>query len=267
MAKKKSVILKAAIVDVETTGLKTSDEIVELTIILFAFNRETGERLELLDEYTGLREPGCKIDPIAAKKHGLTLDVLRGQCLDDGRVRALIEQADYLIAHNASFDRRFIGGLYPDLPPKKWLCTVQSFNWHSKGYPNEKLETLLKGHGIVRANAHRAGDDARALMELIFLTDANTQKPYFAELLQVKPLGRPRTRPEARPQAAQAPTAISTVNDLERHTKPVYTEPVINPAFRKRARKWNPWQIGMAVFVLGSLGCLGLSILGRLLGY
>lgn len=287
MPRKKNPIQKAAIIDVETTGLSAGDEVVELTAILFSFNRDTGEKVEILDEYSGLREPGCAIHPIAQSKHGLTLDVLRGQCLDDGRVCEIINQADYLIAHNASFDRRFVASLYPDLPTQKWLCTVQSFNWHSKGYKNEQLETLLKGHNIVRENTHRAGDDARALMELIFRVDAGTQKPYFAELLQSKPLGRPRSRPDDRPRVRREPVefVFEPGNFVDSEELTQVEHPTTNaipvakvvlpvespPTVGNSARKWKTWQIGAVVVaglvVLGCGGCLGLSVLGRLLGY
>ena len=68
MPRKKNPIQKAAIIDVETTGLSAGDEVVELTAILFSFNRDTGEKVEILDEYSGLREPGCAISSDCPKQ-------------------------------------------------------------------------------------------------------------------------------------------------------------------------------------------------------
>ena len=52
----------AGCIDVETTGLSPyTNEIIELGLVLFAFNRQTGKIIEVLEEYTGLREPVCSI--------------------------------------------------------------------------------------------------------------------------------------------------------------------------------------------------------------
>ena len=60
----------AAFVDVETTGLDhRSDEVVELAIVLFAYDRSTGRILDIIDNYTGLRDPGR---PIPERRDGGT---------------------------------------------------------------------------------------------------------------------------------------------------------------------------------------------------
>jgi hypothetical protein len=72
----------AAVIDVETTGLNPHrDEIVELAITLFRYDRVKGQVLEVVSEYSGLREPSCPIRRDATAVHGITrrmVQVLRG---------------------------------------------------------------------------------------------------------------------------------------------------------------------------------------------
>ena len=64
---------KAAFVDVETTGLDpTTEEIVELSIMLFAYDKGNGKIFGVLEEYTGRREPSEPIPKEAYKIHGIT---------------------------------------------------------------------------------------------------------------------------------------------------------------------------------------------------
>lgn len=112
----------AAFVDVETTGLSTrSDEVVELAIALFAFDRDTGEIKGIVDEYSGLRDPGRPIPGSATGVHGIRDCDVKGKRLDDEQVLRLMDRAEFLVAHNESFDRPFVERLYPEAAGKTWL--------------------------------------------------------------------------------------------------------------------------------------------------
>jgi DNA polymerase-3 subunit epsilon len=174
----------AAFVDVETTGLDhRSDEVVELAIVLFAYDRSTGRILDIIDNYTGLRDPGRPIPKGATAVHGIRDRDVRGKRLDDRRVLSLIGQADFLVAHNASFDRAFVERLYPQVKGKFWACSMRGVPWKDMGFASRALQNLLRDHGIVPKRAHRGADDAAAALSLLAKQDANGRY-YFSYLVE-----------------------------------------------------------------------------------
>lgn len=174
--------LRAAVVDVETTGLNNAtDEVVELGLVLFEFDHLTGQVLSTVEEYTGLRDPGRPIPEGASRAHGLTWDDVRGHALDDARVKRLLSSAMFLIAHNMKFDRGFIERLYPEARRMKWLCSMDGVNWKAKGFPSKGLQQLLERHGLVAEAAHRALDDAKNTLRL--LAQPQGGKTYLSELV------------------------------------------------------------------------------------
>jgi hypothetical protein len=98
----------AALVDCETTGLYHQDELIELAVILFYFDRTTAAVHGIADWYVGWREPAVEINPDATKKNGITRDMVAGKMLDSRRVDAIFDRAEFFIAHNAGFDSRFV---------------------------------------------------------------------------------------------------------------------------------------------------------------
>lgn len=174
----------AAVVDVETTGLSPwRDEIVELAALLFAFERATGQICGVVDEYTGLREPSVPISPEAARVNGITPEMVRGQRLDQARVETIFRRAEFLVAHNASFDRGFVTRLFPLTKQKLWLCSMRHVDWRAMGFASAALQSLLRHHGIQVQRAHRGGDDARATLDLLSCQGPDG-RPYFYWLLR-----------------------------------------------------------------------------------
>ncbi|MGE5604152.1 MAG: exonuclease domain-containing protein [Bacteroidota bacterium] len=177
---------KAAFIDVETTGLNPAyEEIIELAITLFAFNRESGKILGIIDEYIGLREPSCPISRGAYLVHHINNQAVKGKILDKIKIEALINQADFLIAHNAGFDKGFVGKMFPIALSKPWYCSMNGIKWYQKGFPSKALQKLLTAHQIQVDRAHRAGADVRACLMLLSLMNQNGMT-YLQEMLNGK---------------------------------------------------------------------------------
>ena len=152
------------IVDTETTGLTHDDEIVEIACLLL---EKQGRRLKELGRYEGLREPGCRVNPHAEAAHGLSMTRLRGHRVDLPTINRLFERSDVVVAHNASFDRRFVHALVPESRSCQWLCSCRGIAWKSHGMPNGRLQDLIAHHDIDPGQAHRAMSDVVALARLL----------------------------------------------------------------------------------------------------
>lgn len=180
--------LRASIVDVETTGLNpAADEVVELALVLFSFDPRTGTDIQVLDEYCGLRDPGRPIPAGATGAHGLTDADVRGQALDEERVRSILARSHCLIAHNVSFDRGFVERLFPEARRLPWLCSMDGIDWRGRGQASKGLQQLLAAHRIEPGSAHRALDDARATLRLLATVQPNG-RTYLADLISRLPL-------------------------------------------------------------------------------
>jgi len=177
---------RAAFIDVETTGLNPAhEEIIELAITLFAFNRETGKILGIIDEYLGLREPSCPISRGAFSVHHISNQAVKGKILDEVKIESLISQADFLIAHNAGFDKGFVGKMFPTALSKPWYCSMNGIKWYQKGFSSKALQKLLTAHQIQVDRAHRADADVRACLLLLSLMNQNGMT-YLQEMLNSK---------------------------------------------------------------------------------
>ncbi len=173
----------AAVVDLETTGFnQASDEILELAIVLFAFSQQEGCIKGVVDDYVGLREPSLQQWGSAHSVNHLHRAMLKGKRIDDERVLNIVDRAEFLVAHNAGFDRRFLRALFPVAEVKPWLCAMNGVCWQARGFASKKMHDLLAARGIWIDEPHRALADARAVLQLLNCTDERGDT-YFAELV------------------------------------------------------------------------------------
>lgn len=162
----------AGFVDVETTGLSPGvDEVVEFAIVLFAFDPATGDIAGIVDEYAGLRDPGRPIPPEATRVHGIRDRDVLGKRLDRRRIMALVERTEFLVAHNAAFDRAFVQKLLPETSSKQWYCSMNGVPWKRLGFASKGLQNLLADHGIRVERAHRGLDDVIGALTLLASSD------------------------------------------------------------------------------------------------
>ena len=223
---------QAAIVDVETTGISRKDEIVEIAVLLFTFDRESGCFLSKDDYYQGYQEPTFEIEPEAAAVHGLTKEKLKGQSIDHEKVRSLLQKAEFLVAHNAVFDRRFLFYAYPEFSDKEWHCSMRSINWIAAGCENKQLQTILAQHKIIPTRAHSAYDDVACLYELLSKIENKTGRPYFAAVMNALPV---RTKYEMQRAGEAGNYLYGTYVDEWEEWMASY----LKSDLKTKQRKWN----------------------------
>ncbi|HEX7672640.1 MAG TPA: 3'-5' exonuclease, partial [Bdellovibrio sp.] len=173
-----------AVVDVETTGLNhAEDQIIEIGLRQFLFNRNTGEVLSLAKSYSSFQDPGRPLSAEIIALTGITDEMIANQKINWDEVNALLSECALVIAHNARFDRPFIDKKSKPSNEKIWACSLKQIDWNAKGFFSSKLELLNIYHGFF-TDSHRALNDADALLYLLSLPSGGDQKPYLHELMQ-----------------------------------------------------------------------------------
>lgn len=175
----------AACIDIETTGVSArSDAITEVAIALFRYAEDTGQILGIVDQQSFLGEPSVPIPPEVARLTAITPQLVQGRAIDWDSVRRVLDQAEFLVAHNADFERRFLSRIPGLIANKLLLCSLHLPTWRSAGTKSSlRLEHLTAAHGIGHV-AHRAFGDVLASVQLLAQTSPITGKPYFAEILR-----------------------------------------------------------------------------------
>ena len=162
----------AVMVDTETTGTSASDVVIEIALQPFWFDVRTGVLLEISDPYEGLQDPGRPIPPEASAVNGITDADVKGKVIDWKRVNVMLENAHFVIAYNAAFDRPMVSkGLQAaGLRPAKvsWVCAMDDIAWTKQPPrpPSKSLSCVCAWHGFF-FKAHRALDDCKATIHLL----------------------------------------------------------------------------------------------------
>ncbi len=156
------------LLDTETTGLSHErDEVIEIGMLAFTYTSE-GRIVEAIAAYEGKQQPTVELSEDVRKITGLSDADLAGAQIDQKKVDALLDIADLLVAHNASFDRPMCEKLNSRFREKAWACSATEIQWRQLGYESSKLKYLLLESGYFY-DAHRALNDCHALGLLLSL--------------------------------------------------------------------------------------------------
>lgn len=173
-----------AVVDVETTGLRTSwhDRVVEVAVVRLD---ESGRRY---DEWCSLVNPDRDLGP--QDIHGISAaEARRAPRFADlgGRTVELL-RGHVLVAHNLPFDAKFLAAEFQQLGvsiPVGGLCTMRLAGHFLPGAARS-LAGCRAAAGLPEHRAHSALHDARAAAELLsrYLAVAG-QPPPWSDLVAV----------------------------------------------------------------------------------
>ncbi len=149
---------RLVVVDVETTGFRTTDRVVEVAAVSL-----DARTLEVVDEFETLVNPGRGVGPTAV--HGITDAMVVDAPSFRGVAAELTERlhGGVLVAHNLRFDQRMLNQEYEKfMDEPDWgtgICTYR--------LSGLKLAAACEAHAISLHGHHRALDDARAAAELL----------------------------------------------------------------------------------------------------
>lgn len=157
-----------AVIDFETTGMSpdTGGRATEIAAVLV-------RRGQVIDRYQSLMNAGAWVPPFIESLTGISNEMVRAAPAAE---RVMAEVAEFvgahpLVAHNASFDRRFWDAELARLGVSRrqeFACTLLLSRRIYPEAPNHKLGTLIDFHGLpATGRHHRALADAEMAANLL----------------------------------------------------------------------------------------------------
>jgi len=170
--------LRYAVVDVETTGGSPGQghRITEIAVV------EVDGGL-ITEDFQTLVNPGRSIPSRISELTGITDEMVAGAPFFDEVAEDLFEwlEGRVFVAHNASFDWRFIEHQMADtlgyVPQNPRLCTVQMARRLAPHLARRNLDSLAAHFGVPIHSRHRAYGDALATARVLLrlLDEAEAQ--------------------------------------------------------------------------------------------
>ena len=170
-----------SILDTETTGLDfQKDEIIEIALRKWVYHKKDHFLIKPVEEYSALNEPlRNEISEAITQLTGITKDDVNGKKINWEIVSKIIGESDFILAHNAGFDRPMLEAVTEVSKisaSKIWTCSLKQVDWAKMGFLSSKQELLCLFHGF-HYSGHRALTDIDALGNLIMQGD------YLKEIL------------------------------------------------------------------------------------
>ncbi|MAN46309.1 MAG: exodeoxyribonuclease X [Alphaproteobacteria bacterium] len=179
-------MVKLSVIDTETTGVEANAKVVEIAAI--PLEQHPGmTRFKMGSPIQTLVHPGIPIPATASAIHHITdADVRNAPSFDDAL--HLFRGADVYVAHNAGFDRKFVGQL-----GDKWICTMKCAYEEFHDAPSYGNQALSYWLGTPRppegtGHAHRALYDCYTTLGI--LDDLRSRGWTIERMLEVS--SRPR---------------------------------------------------------------------------
>jgi len=209
-------------IDLESTGLDDStDEIIEVALVRF-------ENGVVTSTFECLVKPGQVVRPFI-----YTLTGINPEELAQAKTFAEVAQEivafigkDPLVAHNASFDSRFLRhaltrvGVTFEQNAVLDTLLLSRIVWQSVA--NHRLETLIESQDIIRSASHRALPDAQACGELFLkaLDMVDLLSPYEKHQIALLAAGTDWERVFPKSELAEAPVLKLREANMPLHKGP-----------------------------------------------
>ncbi len=172
--------LAGCALDVETTGLDHREHfVIELAMQRFRTDG-AGRIVDVGPPFRWLEDPGVPIPAEITALTGVSDAAVAGRRICDAEAICLILDADFVIAHNAGFDRPFVEARLPEAAGRPWICSMLDVDWRAQGFEGRALSHLLSQMGLFY-EAHRADADVTALLHLIDHRPPGSSRTMLAE--------------------------------------------------------------------------------------
>ncbi|GAB1376806.1 hypothetical protein MASR1M48_16580 [Lactococcus petauri] len=153
--------------DTETTGLdQQKDEVTELGLVLWDWE---GKKPLKMSNY--LIKPTIAISDEASRVSGLTeADFTYAKPIEkvNEKLEWYLNEADYVMAHNAPFDKSFVTRIFATelAKSKLWIDSRTDIIYDDVKHKNKNLVTLAATHGFLNPFPHRALFDVMTMLKV-----------------------------------------------------------------------------------------------------
>ena len=170
--------------DTETTGIvHGEDEIIELAIVITHVETKSGKIARAEPARTWFRKPDTEISGYVSTITGIDSNTVKNPTWNKAEIGETLRKCDWLIAHNAGFDRPFVEEAMGQEYNAKWGCSLEDIDWMKRRTAGRSLGALCASAGLWFA-AHRAHTDARACAALTQTQDReNPERRLLGTLL------------------------------------------------------------------------------------
>lgn len=159
-------------IDLETTGLDANNDVVtEVGVVLW--DTEKNRPVKFFNELIAIN---CAISQENENITGISNELLARFGEDASKVwrkfEEFCEPADYLLAHNAPFDKSFVVKQVPEMSKMVWIDSCTDVEY-PENIQTRKLTHLAAEHGFVNPFSHRALTDVLTMLQLVSNYDWN----------------------------------------------------------------------------------------------
>ena len=176
-----------AFIDFETTGLspESGDRIIEVGIAILSGGR-------IVDRYQSFINPQARIPAVVSSLTGINDSMVRTA---PRAAQVMPEIINFvgdlpLVAHNASFDKRFMESELRRIGHRatnEFICSLRVARRVYPGAPNHKLATLVRLAGVQPAEQyHRALGDAEMTAGLWTRMVEEIERQHDVEIVSLK---------------------------------------------------------------------------------
>jgi DNA polymerase-3 subunit epsilon len=178
---------RLAFIDFETTGLspESGDRIIEVGIAILSGGR-------IVDRYQSFINPQARIPAVVSSLTGINDSMVRTA---PRAAQVMPEIVNFvgdlpLVAHNASFDKRFMESELRRIGHRstnEFICSLRVARRVYPGAPNHKLATLVRLAGVQPAEQyHRALGDAEMTAGLWTRMVEEIEQQHDVEIVSLK---------------------------------------------------------------------------------
>lgn len=157
------------IADVETNGTShEQSKVIELGYLLFYYDKKTFKPLYPFKSFSGLEDPKEPLSEEISRITKIIDPMVKDKKINWDDVSNDVNRSDFVICHNAKFDRTFLEKKCEAFVKSKFLCSMNDIPWQSEfGFEKISMKDLCEDHGFYIYNAHRALNDVEALYHLL----------------------------------------------------------------------------------------------------